>query len=357
MVGASLMWKSLRGVGYGTKNIIYRAIDKHLRPRWLWFEVTDRCNSRCIFCDIWRKQPTKDVLSPQEVEKILSDPLFRDVRYIMNSGGEPTLRRDLKEIILAEHRALPKARIQLSTNGLLPERVIDVVKFAVQHGIGIDVGVSLDGIGEKHDLVRGVKGNFEKVDWLLNELIMLQKEYKDKISITIGFTLTDLTLPSLEDVRTYAQKLGVELLMQWYNQSSFYGNIGKNLSTNKELMVKAVQSLPPSILREMWLRWLDGKSIKFQCFAMYTFCVLKCNGNICPCLSLWDIEVGNVRESSPTQVWYSGNAKRARKIVKSCQGCLNSWSTGWSFESSFYPYILYYIKHPNILIKRLLKRR
>ena len=348
--------RGVKGAAYGTKNLILRATSESLRPRWLWFGVTDRCNSRCIYCDIWRKKPTKDVLTPEEIEKTLSDPLFRDVEYILNSGGEPTLRHDLEEIILAEHKALPKARLQLSTNGLLPERVINVVKSAINHNINIDVGTSLDAIGEKYDSMRGVKGNFEKVDRLLHELVALRENYGvNKISAGFGFTLTDRTLPYLEEVRAYAKRLNVYCLVQWYNQSPFYGNIGKDLTGNDESMIKAVQSLPYPIIREMWLKWLRGESIKFRCFAMYTFCVLQCNGDISPCLSLWDVKAGNVRESSPTEIWHSADAKKARKIVKDCKGCLNSWGTGWSFASSFYPNLLYYLKHPPITIKRLKK--
>ena len=347
-----LMKKGINGLIYGTKNIILRATSESLRPRWLWFEVTDRCNSRCIYCDIWHKKTTSDLLTPEEIEKILSDPLFKNVEYIINSGGEPTLRRDLREIILAEHRALPRARIQLSTNGLLPERVIDVVKFAIHNGIDMDVGTSLDAVGEEHDFIRGVKGNFKKVDFLLHNLVDLRNRYGHKrITPTFGFTLTDRTLPFLNDVRTYANKLDIDFLVQWYNQSSFYGNKGKDLAT-KNSMINAVQSLPDTIIREMWLKWLAGKSIKFRCFAMYTFCVLKCNGDMSPCLSLWDVNAGNVRYDSPTKIWHSIDAKKARKTVKNCKGCLNSWGTGWSFESSFYPYLLFYLRNPQNLVMR-----
>jgi len=349
--------QGLNGIMYGTKNIFLRATTESLQPKWLWFGVTDRCNSRCVYCDIWHKKPTKDVLTPEEIEKTLRDPLFRDVEYILNSGGEPTLRQDLKEIILAEHRALPKARLQLSTNGLLPERVIDVVKFAIQHDIDLSVGTSLDAIGDAYDSIRGVNGNFRKVDWLLHELVALKKEYGYKQTPTFGFTLTDQTLPFLEEVKTYAQKLGVNSLVQWYNQSSFYGNTKKDLTDYNKSMIKAVQSLPYGLLREMWLKWIEeGYPIKFRCFAMYTFCVLKCNGDISPCLSLWDVKVGNVRESSPTTIWHSNEAKKARKIIKKCQGCLNVWGAGWSLECSFYPYLLFYLNHPHNLVKKLTKK-
>lgn len=317
------------------------------------FAVTDRCNSRCQHCDIWRKKPAKNPLTTQEIERMLTEPLFNEVGYILNSGGEPTVRDDLEEIFLAEHKALPKARLQLSTNGLLPERVIDLVKFAIKHDIKIDVGTSLDGIGEKHDLIRGVKGNFEKVDWLLHELTAMKESYKDKLSVSAGFVLSDLTLPSLEEVRTYLQEFNIEPLVQWYNEAAFYGNIGKEPATNADNLIKAIESLPRSSIYELWLKALKGKPIKFPCFAMYTFCALRCDGDIVPCLRFWDVKAGNVRESSPTSIWHSPEAEKARRMVKHCPGCLNSWGVGWSFQSCFYPYLLFYLKHPGALIKYL----
>lgn len=344
----------IKGTVYGLRNLVLRATSGALRPRWLMFAVTDRCNSRCKHCDIWRKKPAKDPLMPKEIEKMLSDPLFEGVEYILNSGGEPTLRADLEEIFLAEHKALPKARLQLSTNGLLPERVVDLVKFAVQHDINLDVGTSVDGVGEKHDQIRGVKGNFKKVDYLIDELISLRARYGERLRIGAQVTLFDFNLDSLEKVRAYAQRLDIDLLEGWYNEAPFYGNVGKKPVSSE--LIRAVESQPSSLLQEKWLRALKGKSIKFPCFAMYTFCALKCNGDIVPCLNLWDTRAGNVRENSPTEIWHSPEAKKARRTVKNCRGCLNSWGAGWSFESGFYQFLPFYFRHPHILIRDLTKK-
>jgi MoaA/NifB/PqqE/SkfB family radical SAM enzyme len=330
----------------------------HLKPKWLWFEVTDRCNSRCMYCNIWRKKPTKDPLTPEEIRKILSDPLFKDVTYIINSGGEPTLRPDLKEILEIEHETLPQAILNLSTNGLLPDRAIDAIEHALRIGCIIEVGVSLDGIGEKHDSVRGVKGNFEKVNYLLHKLVELRERYKGQIrSIGVLSTLTDFTAPFLEEVRRYAERLKLDYLIQWYSESPFYDNMGKGLAS-KDRLLSVVKSFSPKyfggdLRYEMWLKWLRGKSIRFRCFAMHTFCVLKCSGDIAPCLTLWDVNVGNVRDSSPSQIWRSHKAKKAREIVKSCHGCLNDWATKWSFSCSYYPYLLFYLRRPRIMLRKL----
>lgn len=324
------------------RNFMLRAINEPLKPRWIVFEVTDACNSRCKHCNIWRKKPTKDILTYKEIEKTFSDELFRDLEMIILTGGEPSLRRDLKDIILAIHKILPKTKIWLSINGLLPQRVINVVKVAVKHDISIGVGVSLDGIGEKHDLIRGVKGNFEKVDYLLNELIALRDDNRGKKDLAVGFTLSDITLHSLRETKAYAERLNVSFIVQMYDETPYYHNIGRNLVSNG--LIKAVQSLPWSPSHEMWLKALMGKSIKYPCFAMYTFCVLRCNGDIVPCLHLAQESAGNVKKYPPSVIWHSTVARRARRFVKGCKGCLNDWATSWSFESYYPPILLSHVK-------------
>jgi len=335
----------------GIKNLTLRATGESLKPQQLWFEVTDRCNCRCKFCNIWRSKPTNNVLNLEEIEKTLSDDLFKDLKYIMLSGGEPLLRNDLEEIIIRIHKILPKAPIMFGTNCSLPERTISVVKSAIKNNINIGVGVSLEGIGEKHDSVRGMRGLFEKVDWLLHELVALRKKAGDKLSIGVGFVLSDLTLPALEEVKTYTQELSVSLHVQWYNEASYYDNIGEHLLSNTGAIIEAVRSLPPSLIHEMGIKLLSGKSIKFPCFAMYTFCLLKCNGDIVPCFDFWDVKVGNVRESPPSLIWHSPEAKKARRKVKNCQGCLNACGVGWSFGASFYPLLLFHLKRKLRLTK------
>lgn len=334
----------------GPKNLLLRKMVR-LRPKWLIFTATDLCNSHCMTCNIWKNKKTHELLSPAEIKKALSDPLFRDVCYINNTGGEITTRPDLNEVILAEHEALPDAVISLSTNGILPQRALEATRFSLEHGIKTYVGVSLDGIGEKHDKIRGTPGNFRSVDLLLHELLELRKKYGDQLWITVGTVLIDETLPNLAELRAYAKELNVNHEVQWYNAASFYSNTGAKREKNEE-MIKAVKSLPPRLLREKWLKWLNDEPIRFTCFAMHTFCVLKSNGDIVPCLTNWDASVGNVRDSTPTEIWRSAKAKEARKIVDACPGCLNSWGMNWSFGSSFYPFLFYYLRHPGA-IRRL----
>lgn len=337
------------------KNLIFRALNMPLKPKWVVFMTTDRCNSRCNHCNIWRQKKVEDPLTPDEIEKIFSDKLFKDVKYVLCTGGESTVRDDLEEVFLRLHKALPEAILQLSTNAILPERTIKLVDTAMKNGISLEVGVSLDGLGADHDKIRGVEGNFEKADWLLHKLVELRdNKYHEKLDIAAGIVVSDLTVDSFYKVRDYAKKLNVHFVEAWYNTSSFYSNCsdGDKLKLTEKI-VGIVKSQPPSLLQEKWIGYLAGKSLKFPCFAMHTFCVIKCNGDVVPCLSMWDSKAGNFRDAPPSEVWRSLQAKNVRKSIKKCQGCLNTWGAGWSFKGSYYQTIFYYLRHPKLLIKKL----
>lgn len=340
----------------GNKNLLQVFFGKSLKPKWIWFGLTERCNSRCQHCNIWKKQPATNELSLDEIRKCFSDPLFKDIDIIINSGGEVLLSNDIVDIIKLEHELFPNACLNISTNGLMPDRMLEIVRVVLKENIKINASVSLDGISEEHDKMRGIPGNFVKVNYLLHELVKLRDEYASHLTLAIGFTLSDLTLNSWEKTRDYAESLNIEFIMQWYNQSNFYENDHRDSNYNKEKMYTAVSSQPNTIVREKWLKYIKNKSIKFRCFAAETFLVLRCDGYIVPCLSYWDGILGNVREETPTKIWYSRKAKEMRKKVARCAGCLNCWAVEWSMTTSFYPRLMFYLRNPLAIIERLKRK-
>jgi MoaA/NifB/PqqE/SkfB family radical SAM enzyme len=115
--------------------------------------VTYRCNARCTVCDIWKKESRAD----EEIAPSDYAWLPRSLRSVNVSGGEPFLRDDLVEIVSAIERACPRARVVISTNGLMPSR-IEAMMAEMTH---IAVRVSIDGVGAKHDEIRGIEGAYD----------------------------------------------------------------------------------------------------------------------------------------------------------------------------------------------------
>jgi MoaA/NifB/PqqE/SkfB family radical SAM enzyme len=123
--------------------------------------VSFRCNSKCRTCDVWRKP--NDDMTVEEWDRVFAG-LGRTPFYITFTGGEPFLRRDLDELVISAYRRCRPTVITIPTNGLLTERVIDhttrICRECAESQIGINL--SLDGIGEEHDDIRGVPGNGER---------------------------------------------------------------------------------------------------------------------------------------------------------------------------------------------------
>ncbi len=136
------------------------------KPKTIQFPVIDICNSRCQMCKIWENKQSKDI-SDADLKIALSNGLFSEVTSIGFNGGEPTLRKDLPELVQATIDCLPSlTSISLITNAYKYQEVIDQVQkigtIAKKSGINFDLMVSLDGYGDVHDRVRGKPGNFDR---------------------------------------------------------------------------------------------------------------------------------------------------------------------------------------------------
>ncbi len=308
--------------------------------RWLTWEITDACNSKCRLCNIWKQKANPDTLTFAEIKKVFCDPLFKDLEILLITGGEAALRDDLLDILLFIHERLPKARPTISTNALLPDRVLGIVTALLEKGLCIDVGVSLDGVGEHHDAVRGVPGNFKKVDSLFDRLATLKGQYGNKLNFVAGQTLHPMTLPYIDETKKYAQKKGVPYFVQLYDEAPYYHNAGSATISAPDMITLAdkVREQEPSFHNETLLTILKDGIIKFDCFTMRSFFILRANGDVMPCLRLCDVKIGNVRQTPPSEIWRSAAAWEVRKRVRACLGCANTWATDWSRQSDPLPF-------------------
>ncbi|MFA5162293.1 MAG: radical SAM protein [Elusimicrobiales bacterium] len=308
--------------------------------RWVTWEITEACNSKCRLCSIWKHGKRQDTLTLEEIKKVFSDPLFKNLEILLITGGEAALRDDLLDILLFISQKLPKARPTISTNALLPDRVLGVVDAILEKGLCIDVGVSLDGVGEHHDQIRGVPGNFQKVDYLLDKLIELKKKHGDRLSFVAGQTLHPITVDYIDETKKYAREKGVAHFMQLYDEAPYYHNMGDATIAERDMekLAAKVRADQPSFHNETLLTILKNKIINFDCFTMRTFFILRSNGDIMPCLRLCDTKIGNVRDSSPSEIWNSKPAWDARRKVMDCKGCANTWATDWSCQSNSLPF-------------------
>ena len=115
----------------------------------------NRCNCRCIMCDIWKIRQAREIRA-QDLAPHLESLRSLKVRWIVFSGGEPLLHTDLPS--LSELLRKEGIRLTLLTAGLLLERHARMAAACFD-----DLMVSLDGPPEIHDFIRNVPGAYERL--------------------------------------------------------------------------------------------------------------------------------------------------------------------------------------------------
>lgn len=126
-------------------------------PVLVHFEVTLRCNAKCSFCDYWK---TPAEAKEHELRSFADAARFFNPMMVTFTGGEPTLRRDLEELVSAVAGAIRLKYITMITHGgmLTAERG----KALWDAGIN-QISISLDYLDGRHDTARGIPGLTDKI--------------------------------------------------------------------------------------------------------------------------------------------------------------------------------------------------
>ncbi len=163
--------------------------------------VSYRCNSRCKTCNVWQRP--NDDFTIEEYEKTF-ESIGRDAYWFTFSGGEPTLRKDLPEMVGAAYRHCRPGIINIPTNGIqdkiIPGRIERVLQAAPTSEVIINL--SLDGVGEKHDIVRGVKGNFERAMRTYAGLKALKGRYKN-FTLGVHTVISNFNIDEFENIYNF----------------------------------------------------------------------------------------------------------------------------------------------------------
>ncbi len=127
------------------------------KPILVHFEVTLRCNAHCNFCDYWKTDSSE---RDNELTSYADAARFFNPMMVTWTGGEPTLRRDLEDLVSAVDRAIRVKYMTLITHGgtLTPERAQSLWDAGINQ-----FNISLDFLDERHDEARGIPGLVSKI--------------------------------------------------------------------------------------------------------------------------------------------------------------------------------------------------
>lgn len=127
------------------------------RPVLLNFEVTMRCNARCGFCDYWK---TPADAREGEIAEFGAIARHFSPMLVTFTGGEPTLRKDLEQIVASVRAAVRYTYVQLITHG----GMLSLERATSLWDAGVDqFNISLDYLDERHDAARGIPGLSSKI--------------------------------------------------------------------------------------------------------------------------------------------------------------------------------------------------
>jgi MoaA/NifB/PqqE/SkfB family radical SAM enzyme len=135
----------------------YAWLTARRRPVLVHFEVTLRCNAHCGFCDYWK---TDASAKATELKSYADAARFFNPMLVTFTGGEPTLRRDLEDLVAEVDRAISLKYVTLITHGamLTPDRALSLWNAGVHQ-----FNISLDYLDERHDRQRGIPGLSAKI--------------------------------------------------------------------------------------------------------------------------------------------------------------------------------------------------
>jgi radical SAM protein with 4Fe4S-binding SPASM domain len=151
------------------------------QPIVVW-NCTRRCNLKCVHCysSAGAKDPA-EVLNTKQAKSFIRDLADFDVPVILFSGGEPLLREDIFE--LANFAKEQGIRTVLSTNGTLISN--EVAEKIWNFGFA-EVGISIDGIGDKNDRFRGKNGAYKAALQGIRNCIALGLRVSLRLTITLS---------------------------------------------------------------------------------------------------------------------------------------------------------------------------
>jgi len=304
-----------------------------VKPRYLVLRVTENCNSRCITCNAW-KNHYKDELSFDEIRDILRQCRDFGIDSVRLSGGEPLLREDIADIVqVCSHLGFKE--IYVGTNGLLlKEKARELIESGVTR-----IGLSIDGVGEVNDLIRGVPGTYKRVIEGIKTVNAIKREKGLKLDVVNFTTILTYNIDQIPNIIRICQKLGVKWGFNLLdaNIHLFQGIDVQKLRVKDEAKIDKLMDYLLVLRRRLpgliyacehviefgreYLKNPDSAK-RIPCVLGYAVLLVRSHGEIfpgCPILG----PVGNFRKNKLTDVLKSEKYKRyaMRMYIRDCPGC------------------------------------
>jgi MoaA/NifB/PqqE/SkfB family radical SAM enzyme len=215
------------------------------RPTWVSILLTERCNARCLHCDIWKNRGKEDSPTAEQWKAVLADlRSWLGPVHVCITGGEALLAPAAVEVI--QHGCAAGLELEVLTHGYWQDQTrIEAMARANPWRITL----SVDGLGEVHSKVRGREGFHYRTFGTIQNLIRLRRTERLDYSIQLKTVVMEHNLDQLAPIAGFAADNGLLVFYQpieqnyntredprWFESSS-------NWPRDPEEAVRAVEGL------------------------------------------------------------------------------------------------------------------
>ena len=355
--------KAAAGVPRDLVNTFVNAKLHPIRPTVLIYNCTWVCDAKCTMCSNWKFGDRKSDMTLAQLEPVMAHAFWGAVENLNISGGEPTTRNDLPQMVEVFHRHLPRMRkIGINTTGLTPHRAIPmltkIVEFCAEKGLLISIRVSLDGIGDIHDQVRVVKNGFTKACKTIEAMQALAKKH-DNFQFGIAATIFATNMPDAENILAWARTKDLDVV---FNMLRFTDA----MLHNKELEEKiGFREREERFMRKFFLDRVQEESVlSGQAFMYLHYADMIANGyhRLAPCpfqtqgvmlnpngdvffCENSDV-MGNTKEEDPEKIYFREDAQAHRRMIRDdkCPGCLSPCQMNVAAIKQVVPYAKFLVR-------------
>lgn len=301
-------------------------------PMNLTLSVSYKCNSRCKTCNIHERKAEE--LSLDEWKRIFKN-LGHGVFWVTMSGGEPFLRHDFQEIVRSVYDECRPTIINIPTNGLLLERIPSVVAEIAGYcrDAQVVINVSVDDIGERHDSIRGVPGNYERA---LRTFTALKRIDSPNLSIGVHTVISRFNVDRVPIIYDTLSGFHPDsYITEIAEEREELCTVGSEITPSLEGYIKAVDYLLVRLQKDhfnkvgritrafrieyykMVKRILVEKRQVIPCFAGFASAQVSPDGDVWMCCVKAQ-SVGNLRENDYDfgKIWFSQKAETLRRGIK-----------------------------------------
>ncbi len=299
-----------------------QAKDSGGKPFIFHFLMTLRCNCNCESC-FWKDNSVKNELTLEEIKRIYLEAKEEGFLISILWGGEPTLRKDISDIIkFAKHEA-NFAFIGMVTNGfLIPKRILEF-------GDDLDlILMSLDSpIREEHDKIRSLPGLYDNI---MKSVEIIKRDYP-LISLQFSFSISKFNIHRVDEMIALGNKIEIPIAFNVINtiRHYSYGDMdekGELSATDQEIsdafsrILDAKRNGSHILNSEMYLKHFIGGKKTYRCHARKVFMFVNSNGDIEDCLRL-DRPIANLRETSVKEAMNLPRFQQYLKETENCDSC------------------------------------